>query len=57
MTYRATYDREVMVERSDKTWPTEEGNGKPIQHSCLENPIASILLLAEFKICYYLENI
>ena len=27
----------VMVENSDKTWSTEEGNGKPPQHSCLEN--------------------
>ena len=27
-----------MVESSDKTWSTGEGNGKPLQHSCLENP-------------------
>ena len=26
-----------MVENSDKTWSTEEVNGKPPQHSCLEN--------------------
>ena len=26
-----------MVERSDRMWSTGEGNGKPIQHSCLEN--------------------
>ena len=26
-----------MVESSDKTWSTREGNGKPHQHSCLEN--------------------
>ena len=26
-----------MVESSDKTWSTEEGNGKPLQYSCLEN--------------------
>ena len=26
-----------MVEISDKTWSTGEGNGKPIQYSCLEN--------------------
>ena len=37
--YRATQDRWVMVERSDKTWPTGEGNGKPLQYSCLENPM------------------
>ena len=28
-----------MVESSDKTWPTGEGNGKPLQHSYLENPM------------------
>ena len=27
-----------MVENSGKTWPTGEGNGKPLQYSCLENP-------------------
>ena len=31
-----------MVERSDKTWPTGEGNGKPLQYSCLENPMNSM---------------
>ena len=28
-----------MVESSDKTWSTGEGNDKPLQHSCLENPM------------------
>ena len=27
-----------MVESSDKTWSTGEGNGKPLQISRLENP-------------------
>ena len=27
-----------MVERSDRMWSTGEGNGKPLQDSCLENP-------------------
>ena len=27
-----------MVESSDKMWSTGEGDGKPLQHSCLENP-------------------
>ena len=27
-----------MVESSDKMWSTEQGNGKPLQYSCLENP-------------------
>ena len=31
-----------MVEGSDKTWSTGEGNGKPIQYSCLENPMNSM---------------
>ena len=31
-----------MVESSDKTWSTEEGNGKPLQYSCLENPMNSM---------------
>ena len=30
-----------MVERSDRMWSTGEGNGKPLQYSCLENPINS----------------
>ena len=28
-----------MVERPDRMWPTGEGNGKPLQYSCLENPM------------------
>ena len=35
----ATQDGRVMVERSDRTWSTGEGNGKPLQYSCLENPM------------------
>ena len=27
------------MESSDKTWSAEEGNGKPLQYSCLENPM------------------
>ena len=38
----ATQDRLIMVESSDKTWSTGEGNGKPLQYSCLENPINSM---------------
>ena len=29
------------MERSDRTWSTGEGNSKPLQYSCLENPIDS----------------
>ena len=31
-----------MAESSDKMWSTGEGNGKPFQDSCLENPINSM---------------
>ena len=31
-----------MVERSDRMWPTGEGDGKPLQYSCLENPMNSM---------------
>ena len=42
MPCRATQDRRVMVESSDKTWSSGEGNGKPLQYSCLENPMNSM---------------
>ena len=37
-----TQDGWVMVERSDRMWSTGEGNGKPLQYSCLENPMNSM---------------
>ena len=42
MPYGATQDGQVMVERSDRMWSTGEGNGKPLQYSCLENPMNSM---------------
>ena len=30
-----TQEGQVMVERSDRMWSTGEGNGKPLQYSCL----------------------
>ena len=42
MPCRATQDRRVMVENSDKTRSTGEGNGKPLQYSCLENLMNSM---------------
>ena len=30
------------MERSDTMWSTGEGNGKPLQYSCLENPVKSM---------------
>ena len=31
-----------MVERFDRMWSTGEGTGKPLQYSCLENPMNSM---------------
>ena len=42
MPCRATQDEQVTVESSDKTWSTEEGNGKPLQYFCLEDPMNSM---------------
>ena len=38
----AKQDRWVIVERSDRAWSTGEGNGKPLQYSCLEYPMNSM---------------
>ena len=42
MPCRVTKDRWAMVASPDKTWSTGEGNGKPLQHICLENPMNSM---------------
>ena len=42
MPCRATQDGRVMVEISDKMWSTGGENGKPLQYSCLENPMNSM---------------
>ena len=39
---RATQDRRVTVESSDKTWSTGEGNGRPLQYSCFESSTNSM---------------
>lgn len=39
---RATQDRWVVVEISDKTWSTRERTGKPLQCSCPESPMNSM---------------
>ena len=61
----AIQDGRVTVKNSDKTRSTGEGNGKPLQYSCLENPMNSmkrqkmILPLGDFNkgrvsfCCYY----
>ena len=40
--HRSTQDGRVMVETSDRMCSTGEGNGKPLQYSCLENPMNSM---------------
>ena len=42
MPCRATQDGWVMVESSDKTWSTGEGNGKPFQYTWLKNSMNSM---------------
>ena len=42
MLCRTTQESWVMVESSDKMWSTGERNGKPLQYSCLENPMNSM---------------
>ena len=42
MLCRVTKDGRVLGESSDKMWSTGEGNGKPLQCSCLENPTNSM---------------
>ena len=39
MPYGATQDVLVIVDMSDRMWSTGEGNRKPLQYSCLENPM------------------
>ena len=45
----ATQDGWVIVERSDRMWSTGEGNGKPLQYSCLENPMDNMKRLKTNK--------
>ena len=35
-------DGRVIVKSSDTMWSTGEGNGNPLQYSCLENPKGSM---------------
>ena len=39
-----------MVVSSDKTWSTGEGNGKPLQYSCFENPMNSMKRQTEMSL-------
>ena len=42
MLCRTIHDGWVMMESSDKMWSAGEENGKPLQYSCLENPMNSM---------------
>ena len=39
---QATQDGQVIVKNSDNVWSTGEGNGNPLQYSCLENSTDSM---------------
>ena len=41
MQCKATQDELVIVESSDKAWSTVKRTSKPLQYSCLENPMNS----------------
>ena len=45
MPCKANQDRQVMVESSDKMWSAGDGNGKPLQYSCLCNPMNGLSCL------------
>ena len=49
MLCRVTQHEQVMVESSDKTWPIGEGNGKPLQYSCFDNPLDMNYKHSQFK--------
>ena len=42
MPCRATQNRWIIVDSSDRMWSTGEGNGKPLQYSCFENSMNSM---------------
>ena len=42
MSCGASQDGWVIVERSGRMWSTGEGNGKPLQYSCLESSMNSM---------------
>ena len=42
MLHKANQDGQIIVESSDKMWSAGEGNGKLLQHSCLENAMNSM---------------
>jgi len=57
MPCRATQDGWVMGESSEKMWSTGEGNGKPLQYSCHENPMNSIKRQKDMTLKYALPRL
>ena len=53
----ATQDRWVMVESSDKMWSSGEGNDKPLQYSCLENPMNCLKRQKDMPLKYELPRL
>ena len=52
----ATQDGRVIVERSDTAWSTGERNGKPLQYSCLEDPMNSMKRQKDMTLKYELPR-
>ena len=52
MPCRATQDRQVIADSSDKMWSTGEGNSKPPQYTCPENLVncKKALIIREMQI-------
>ena len=46
-----------MVESSDKMWSSGEGNDKPLQYSCLENPMNSLKRQKDMPLKYELPRL
>ena len=57
MSCRATQDEVVIVESSDKTWSTGKGNHKPLQYSCLKNPMNSMKIQKDRTLKYELPRL
>ena len=45
-----------MVQRSDRMWSTGKGNGKPLQYSCLLNPMNSMKRQKDRTLTYELPR-
>ena len=52
MPCRAAQDGQVIAKSSDRTWSTGQGNGKPLQYSCHENPLNSMVRQKNFVLNY-----